>query len=759
MTFLGFAVAGYFMPTYIKYLIIALSAVAIITFLILFFFKQMNVLKQNISLVFILVSFMIILSMVSSLTYFDSNKKKYGQYYGSEHTIDAVVLSKEYANDYYSRYLLEVKYIDGEKFEHRAPLICEYPATLEAGDKISAIVTATEPENQNGQFNEKASMISDGMFINYLAQQDGNLAVNEYTDFSVELTLSIINNKLSNIIINKIGGEEGNLTSALFLGNRNLISDTVSRDFTRTGASHILALSGMHMTIIMGAAMFVLKRITENYKLISGILSIMAVFYLGLTGFSVSATRSVLMLLIFYLSYVIDDDVDTLTSLSMAGFLIILVSPGAVLDAGFWMSFSATLGIITYVPVLNDSFWEWASKFKHPVVKILMKLSSKLIIAISTSIFAIVPLIAVMCIFIKEISLFSIISSLVLAVPSSLILLMTLFLLPLSSIPYISSLLSQVIRLAARFMIDFCEKHSDIEDILISLNYPFAALMAILVGGAILYSLIVKHKHPFTSLVPFAICVALFISTAYLYEYSNRGNVKVSYINASSTSDLVVLSNEKDIVICDISNGSKSSYYKVIDEMYEVRATEIKAIVLSRYSNLHTSTLFYVFSSEKVRELWLPYPDDGDDYYMMERLYSIAQQNDVNVYMYKYGETLKMLDKTRVKLERSDIKRSQVPIFMLTAYTSSEQSIYISPGFNESDLSEKAQFELSNSDYVIFGNKGPRTKSQYTIDEPAGIRGIAFADDIRAAHFIKPEHYYHGYYIVPEEFEFYMDKN
>ncbi len=758
MTFLGFSIAGYFMHTFLKYVFILMASVSIVIFLILLCFKQMNTMKQNWSIIYILVSLMIILSLSSSLMYFDKGEKTYSKYYDSEHKIDAVVISKEYAGDFNAKYIVDVKYIDGVEMNHKAPLYCEYPAGLEVGDKITANVTGTRPEEQGGGFNEKVYMLSNGMFINYTAPNESTLAAREFTDYSVKLSFAYFNEELSRIITDGIGGEEGNFTSALFLGNRELISNTVSRDFSRTGASHILALSGMHMTIVMGAAMLILRMFTSNYKFTSVFLSIMALFYLGLTGFSVSATRAVIMLLVTYFLCFVNNSSDPLTSLSISGFIIVLISPGAILDAGFWMSFTATLGILSYLPAFNEVLGNLFTRVKNPAAKSVIKILVKFISAIATSIFAIIPLIAVLCIFIREISLFSIISSLVLSIPASLILLLTLFYLPLSQVPHISSVLSNTIRHIAEFMIDFCKHHSDIEDVLVSLNYPFAVGMAILIAAAILYSLIFKHKKQFMSLIPLALCISLFIGTICLYDYSNVDNIKISYITASSTSDMVLISNKKDVIICDVSNGSKTAYSMAMDEMYEMRATEIKAIVLTRYTNLHNGSLIYTFEREKVRELWLPYPENSDECFSLEILYDYATEHGVKVYTYKYGNSIRILEKINIRHIRTAIDRSKVPISILTIFSGREQAIYVSPGFNESDLAKYTQKEMSKSQYIIFGSRGPKTKTLYGIDNLAGVRGVAFADEIRAAYYIRPEHYFRKYYMVPEKIEFYLKK-
>ncbi len=760
MLFLACSVAGFFMPPHAKLITIAISAVALVFSLILAAFKYYSSDKKQAFITMMLCFLMIILSLSVSYLFFDRQREAVAKRYGKEVMIEGTVTSVVSENSFSSSYMLSVEKLNLKEDKHKAMLQCEYPAALSIGDRVSVKATAAEPEN-GGRYDESLSAAAEGIFVFYESGDESGLTVTKQADgVSLELFFKKLNQDLSLLLSERIKGDAGDLSTALLLGNKSLLSPVVKRDFSRVGASHILALSGLHMTLIMGAIMLILKRFIVKIAPRVIILSAMALFYLALTGFSVSATRSVIMLLAVYIAYLISGLPDPLTSLAAAGALIMSVSPGTVVDAGFWMSFAATLGILVYMTPMRDYFNECLSdiknKFRHAVTKLLYSILT----AVLTALAALLPLIVVMCIFIRELSILSVLSSVVLSIPTAVVIVASLILLPLCSVPYISAVLVNVIHIAANFMIDFCADLSQLEGIVISLNYPFAVLMALLLGGALLFSFASKRVNPFLTLAPFALCIAIFAGVAYVYEEINSDKLNISYINVSSNSDMVVISNEREAVICDISNGSKTSYMLALDEIYESRATEIKAIMITRYTHQHNATLYSIFQSNMVREVWVPYPENDDEYAKMEVLYAFAEHSDVSVYVYNDGEAMKPFEHTYIEHTNTYIERSTVPIDLIDIYTGTEHLTYVSPAFNESELASEAQFSFSKSQYIIFGNRGPKVKSLYTVQnaEKSKIRAIAFADDENAAYFAEPEFAFYTYYMVPSktDMEFYL---
>jgi hypothetical protein len=268
--------------------------------------------------------------------------------------------------------------------------------------------------------------------------------------------------------------------------------------------------------------------------------------------------------------------------------------------------------------------------------------------------------------------------------------------------------------------------------------------------------MIKKSRYIFTSLIPFALTAVFFVGAMYVYNYSERDIVSVYYSNASSTSDMLVISSNGESIICDIGSGSNNSYYSVTDAVSEARSTEIRAIVLSRYTRRHISSLYNIFTTEKVRELWIPYPYNAEDYYKMALIVEYAEQYGVAVRVYQDGEVLHIFEDTELTLHSYHIERSVTAISLISIETPKERLVYCSPAFNETrpEQVEEISQILSGSDYIIFGNKGPKTKTEYSIPPENKVSLIAFSDEMRAAYYIESSKRPISYSLVGENCRF-----
>ncbi len=757
--FILFMIAGYFLSSHLSPLLLTLlCAIAAVTVIALLTAVGCKTLSPYHGCLLAAAVAVVIPALLLTYFSFGIKMKSFEQFYDKEVTIEGYVIENKSIQANFCTYEVMVQRIDGEEKEHTATLTCAYDSVLDPGFSFIAKVTGKEFQGKYNGFDYRLSRAADGVFISYETDDPDALFITGETVFDIRIFFSRINDRLSRIFLSNTDEETGSLSAALLLGNSELLSGEVTRGFARTGTSHILALSGTHMTILMGGLMILLKKLRMNHKLIAVLLSFCAVFYLLLTGFSVSATRAVIMLLVVYLALLLDANADALTSLGIAGALILAFSPCSVLDAGFWMSLAATLGLLVYMPGWNTFVKARLETSRRSTVAI-KRVVYKLLTAFVACIFSMIPLIIVMCIFIREISLYTVVATVVLALPSSALLACSALYLPLFKIPFFESLLGFCLRKLARFMIGFTAGLAGHEDAVISLNYPFIVLIALLICGALLYSMIAKCKNLFTSLIPFAATCVLAIAAMLAYDLTLSSQVKTAYLNISSQSDMIVISSDKEVVICDIGNGSRDSYDRALEEAYEARATEIRAILLTRYSYRHNATLTRIFRSECVRSLWLPYPRNETEYYRMVPLVESAARWGVEVYLYQDSETVSPLATIDITASGCYIERSAVPVSVIAIEGKRDSCVYLSPAFNEAVLSERITQKLTKSDHIIFGSRGPTTKTLYTVPPGSKPHLVIFADDTRIAYFESEGLYGITYGKVEDSCDIYFEKD
>ena len=242
----------------------------------------------------------------------------------------------------------------------------------------------------------------------FFFQQIGAIGYNgyveDYRDFSNHTFFEKMRNKAYNVrenidnrIIEAIGEDTGAIVSSFITGIRGKINSDDINSMTYAGLAHLIAISGLNMSIIMGLFFVLIRRILVqseyialnfNIKKISAFLTIIVGFlYLSITGFPVSANRAYLMSCLFFVAILINRESDTMRFLCFAALLIIFLEPELILSPSFQLSFFAVIGLVGGVKFLKSHNIKLStnSNFKKPFYYIFATLVSSLLAEISVS--------------------------------------------------------------------------------------------------------------------------------------------------------------------------------------------------------------------------------------------------------------------------------------------------------------------------------------------------------------------------------------
>ncbi len=151
------------------------------------------------------------------------------------------------------------------------------------------------------------------------------------------------------------------IAAALLIGIQTGIPAKTFQAMRDAGLSHILSISGLHMAIVMASCFFILRAILaaipyialrHNIKKWAAFISIWAgLLYLIIAGSPVPAVRSYIMAGLFFISIIVDRTGTFMRPVMIAAFLILLLEPEVAMNAGFQMSFSAVIALITVFEV------------------------------------------------------------------------------------------------------------------------------------------------------------------------------------------------------------------------------------------------------------------------------------------------------------------------------------------------------------------------------------------------------------------------
>ncbi len=159
-----------------------------------------------------------------------------------------------------------------------------------------------------------------------------------------------------------VGGEAGDICAALITGERMAVDEATEESFRRSGLAHILSISGLHMVLVTLTVISLLRFLlalsprlalhfpVRKWAVASGFVS--ATFYLFLSGAEVATQRSYLMIAVMLFAMLIDRRAMTMRNVALAALIILLITPEAVLEPGFQMSFAAAGALVAAYGVL-----------------------------------------------------------------------------------------------------------------------------------------------------------------------------------------------------------------------------------------------------------------------------------------------------------------------------------------------------------------------------------------------------------------------
>lgn len=213
-------------------------------------------------------------------------------------------------------------------------------------------------------------------------------------------TLYTFRKRLTSQLFELLPEKEAGLLAAIMLGEKETLSDELKQLYQENGFAHIMAISGLHISLIGYGLYLFCKKVTLPVRLRCLLPSVILIAYGALVGSSVSAQRSILMFLLSMIAVVIGRSYDGLSAISLSAIIQLLMNPLCLFTAGFLFSYAAVLGILMIYPVLSE----------HLKCCQQSKVISSLLFSASIQL-ALLPL---QCFFYYEFSLYSIIPNLIL---------------------------------------------------------------------------------------------------------------------------------------------------------------------------------------------------------------------------------------------------------------------------------------------------------------------------------------------------------
>ncbi len=292
----------------------------------------------------------IIISSLISNIIIKYNESKYENLYKNIENlkVTGIVVSNKIEKEYYNRY--KIKVIEG-KFKNTY-LYINSKEELIYGDKVDI----------NGEFIEpsKARNYKGFDYKEYLKTlkiygtiKVKNIKVLEKNKANILMQISNkIFEKIKGIIKSTYSEKIAKIVMGVMLGYTDEIDDEIKQDFSNSNISHVLAVSGMHIS-------YIIILVTKSTKKIFGkrqskiIASIVLLIYMFITGFSISVVRASIMGILTCMAFIVYRKSDTLNNISISALIILINNPYSLKSLSFLLTYGGTLGIIYFEPIVE----------------------------------------------------------------------------------------------------------------------------------------------------------------------------------------------------------------------------------------------------------------------------------------------------------------------------------------------------------------------------------------------------------------------
>ncbi len=232
---------------------------------------------------------------------------------------------------------------------------------IQAGDIIVASTKLETIENKNnpGEFDAEKYWGAKSIELIGFVGEDSYHFIDHINPSRINVFFKELRNFMSNVLSDHLEDDKLSVANALVLGDKDFLSAETRKSFASAGAMHVLAVSGLHVGIVLVLLMFFFKQFprifSKNRALIAALLVIWC--YAGLTGLSPSVLRATIMFTILSISTLIGRKGNNLNTLFFSAFVMLVWEPMYLFDIGFQLSYLAMIGIFVFYQPISKMFF------------------------------------------------------------------------------------------------------------------------------------------------------------------------------------------------------------------------------------------------------------------------------------------------------------------------------------------------------------------------------------------------------------------
>ncbi len=348
--------------------------------------------------------------------------------------------------------------------------------------------------------------------------------------------------------------ETAGLVIAVLVGDKDFVSDEVYSDFKKSGAAHIMAVSGMHLSVWILFFSLLLDRFKKHRVLINLLLMLITVLIMFIASFTPSVMRAGFMVLLSLFGKCINRDADSVNSLGFSCTVLLCCNPYMAVNIGFLLSVLSVLSIFLFgVPCARLIEEKLSHKLKLDIVKKAFSLvTTSICISLGVTLFTFPVSVSAF----GGISLISPFTNLLLFPVVTPFMVLSAVFVAFSAVPYLSTVIDFAVNILSQYITAVTRFSSAIPFSYIPADYRHIIFWAVLFIFAVVSFVLVTRKRDMAFKITLSIIVFSVLLSFACQIRESLTQYKFTAVKTDSACSYIISMNGRGILV-----GMSDDYY------------------------------------------------------------------------------------------------------------------------------------------------------------------------------------------------------
>lgn len=488
--------------------------------------------------------------------------------------------------------------------EYRVKAYLQRKEEVAPGDKVNG--TFRFRLTTDGGKEDPTSHRAEGIFL--LAYPVGKADISKAEEVSLRHYPAIWRRQILDRIARILPGDDGAFAAALLLGDRTGITYEMDTSFKISGISHVVAVSGLHVSILFG----LIHTLLAKRRGLSCMIGVPALFlFAAIAGFTPSITRACIMQSLMLLAMLADREYDGPTALAFAVLVMLIGNPLTILSVSFQLSVGCMAGIFLFSEKIRTFLLQYGKKRIKKGRNLLRKLWHGVAASVSVSLSATVMTTPLVAYYFGCISVLGVVTNLLTLWVISFIFYGLILCLLISSMSMgIAQILAGIVVIPIRFVLGTADIISKMPMAAVYTSNPYAVAWLWGVYGMLAIFLLQRKKRPMLLLT--GIVFTLLLTQMLSWLEPLQDDFRVTMLDVGQGQSILLQSDGKTFLVDCGGDDEEEAADVAAEALLSQGISRLDGIIVTHYDTDHVGGVAHLLSRIRTDRLILPYVEDAE---------------------------------------------------------------------------------------------------------------------------------------------------